>query len=200
MSDGQAQIVLWVGFAIVAPIGIYHRIRSRTSERLNRRLEGWPVLLTLRPAALACLAGIVAFCVDPKLMSWAAVPLPSVMRWAGVPTGGAAAVLIIWTFRNLGRNLTDTVVTREKATLVMSGPYRWVRHPFYVAFALVLLANTLVTANAFIGVTGTVAFLAIVARTSIEERQLIQRFGEEYRGYMARTGRFFPRIGSRGQD
>ena len=42
-----------------------------------------------------------------------------------------ACGLLVWTFRCLGKNLTDTVVTRQEHTLVMQGPYRWVRHPFY---------------------------------------------------------------------
>ena len=33
-----------------------------------------------------------------------------------------------------------------------------------------------------------------IARSPIEEKQLIERFGEEYRAYMRRTGRFFPRL------
>ena len=44
-------------------------------------------------------------------------------------------------------NLTDTVVTRKEHTLVTSGPYRWVRHPFYSAFGLAVLANSVTAAN-----------------------------------------------------
>jgi protein-S-isoprenylcysteine O-methyltransferase Ste14 len=34
-------------------------------------------------------------------------------------------------FHSLGRNLTDTVVTRREAYLVLNGPYRFVRNPMY---------------------------------------------------------------------
>jgi protein-S-isoprenylcysteine O-methyltransferase Ste14 len=111
-----------------------------------------------------------------------------------VVLGVATPALVIWTFRTLGHNLTDTVVTRRDATLVTNGPYRWVRHPFYLAFAIGVIANTLVTANAFLAIFGTAAFLMIVARTSIEERKLIERFGDSYRDYMQHTGRFLPRL------
>ena len=108
----------------------------------------------------------------------------------GVGAGG----LLIWTFRSLGHNLTDTVVTRRDATLVTHGPYRRMRHPFYLAFATAVIANTLVTANGFLAVTGTVAFLVMVGRTSIEEKNLIKRFGRDYVDYKRRTGRFLPQI------
>ena len=59
---------------------------------------------------------------------------------------------------------------------------------------MAVIANTLITANGFLAITGTTAFLAIVARTSIEERKLVDRFGNDYVDFMRRTGRFLPRI------
>jgi protein-S-isoprenylcysteine O-methyltransferase Ste14 len=194
MTDNLARIILLVGFAVFAPVGIYFRVRSRTDERLDRRQEGWLILLSLRPLALAFLAGLLVFLVKPSSMTWASMHLPGWARWVGVILGAAAGLLILWTFRSLGHNLTDTVVTRRNATLIRHGPYHWVRHPFYLAFALAVVANTLVTANAFLALVGTAAFLVIVARTSIEEQKLIERFGPDYQDYMRRTGKFLPRI------
>ena len=194
MTDDLARIILMVGFAVVVPFGFYHRLRARTSERLDRRQEGWLILLTLRPLALAFAAGFFLFLINPRSMAWASFHLPGWARWIGVVLGAPAGGLLIWTFRSLGRNLTDTVVTRRNARLVTHGPYHWVRHPFYLAFAMAVIANSLVTANGFLAITGMAAFLAIVARTSIEERKLIDRFGNEYEQYMQRTGRFLPRF------
>lgn len=103
------------------------------------------------------------------------------------------AILLLWTFRTLGPNLTDTVVTRRKHTLVTSGPYQWVRHPFYVAGGILMFANSLAAANWFILLAGTTAFLLIGMRTRIEEEKLIARFGDRYRVYMSETGRFLPK-------
>ena len=194
MTDDLARTLLLIGFAVVMPIGVYYRLRSATDERLDRRQEGWPILLSLRLFALACMVGLVAFVVEPTSMAWASFRLPNWARWSGVGLGAAAGGLIIWTFRSLGHNLTDTVVTRRDATLVTDGPYRWVRHPFYLAFAVSVIANSLVTANAFLALTGTAAFLVIVVRTTTEERKLVERFGSGYVDYMQRTGRFLPRI------
>ena len=68
------------------------------------------------------------------------------------------------------------------------------RHPFYVALALAVIANKLVADNGYFALTGTAVFLAIVARTRIEERNLVARFGRDYEEYMQHTGRFLPRI------
>ena len=102
--------------------------------------------------------------------------------------------LLVWTFRCLGKNLTDTVVTRQQHTLVIHGPYRWVRHPFYDSAALLAVAVSLIAANWFLFVTGVVLFCLLIIRTRTEEENLVARFGDSYRAYMEQTGRFLPRI------
>ena len=192
------QLILILGLVIVLPIGIYHRLRSQASrEKLDRRQEGLFILLTLRPIGIAHMLGLLTFVVNPARMAWSSVPLPVSLRWAGVGMGVAAAALLVWTFRSLGKNITDTVVTRREHTLVTTGPYRFVRHPFYVASALATTANSLVAANWFLALTGVVAGSLLMIRTSTEEGHLIRRFGEKYTTYMETTGRFLPRFASK---
>jgi protein-S-isoprenylcysteine O-methyltransferase Ste14 len=188
--------VLIVVFLAVLPVGIYHRARSQaTGETLDRRQEGLFMLATLRPTGVAFWLGLIAWMVDPGWMVWSTVSLPVWLRWTGVVVLAIACGLLVWTFRCLGRNLTDTVVTRQEHTLVLHGPYRWIRHPFYDAAALLTLAVSLIAANWFLGVTGLVLFCLLIIRTRTEEVHLVARFGDAYRTYMKRTGRFLPRIG-----
>ena len=196
MQDEQIfRMILVLGFVTVFPVALYHRLKAQASkEKLDRRQEGLFILLTLRPIALVKMLGTVAWLIHPAWMTWSSVDLPSWLRWIGLPLGVIAATLLIVTFRSLGTNITDTVVTRARHTLVTDGPYRWVRHPFYVAFALAMAADSLVTANWFLALTGAVAVALIAIRTQTEEQKLIERFGDEYRHYMERTGRFIPRL------
>ena len=198
MADDQTfRLILAVGMAAFLPVALYHRVRSQANgETLDRRLEGRFILLTLRPCGLMAMGGVVAFVLNPAWMSWASLPLPTAVRWAGVAVGLPTVALGIWTFRSLGRNITDTVVTRREHTLVTSGPFRYVRHPLYVTSALAWTANALTTANWFIALAGVVALALLVIRTATEEVKLVERFGDDYRRYTARTGRFFPRLRS----
>ncbi len=194
--DPTFRAVLIVGFLILFPIMLYHRLRSQaTGERLDRRLEGLFILLTLRPVGIAGMVGLIAYMIDPSRMAWSSVPLPEWLRWIGVGVGVLAGGLLTWTLHSLGKNLTDTVVTRKEHTLVTSGPYHWVRHPFYDSVALCVLANSLAAANWFIFVSGMSVLGLLVIRTRREEEKLAARFGNSYRTYAERTGRFFPRIG-----
>jgi protein-S-isoprenylcysteine O-methyltransferase Ste14 len=196
MSDDQTfRIALLIGMLMLLPIGVYHRVRSQASgESLDRRQEGLFILLTLRPLGLATMAGLIAFIVSPASMAWSSLPLPAWVRWAGVATGVVAGVLLTWTLRSLGKNLTDTVVTRNQHTLVTTGPYAWIRHPFYTGFALAMVANALAAANWFLFLAGGLVFTLLVLRCRTEEENLIARFGDAYRAYAMRTGRFLPRI------
>ena len=196
-DDQNFRLILLAGFLILAPVGIYHRIKSRTGEMLDRRQEGWFILIALRVTGIAGIAGLIAYLMNPAWMSWSAVTLPVWVRWIGVGIGVIDGGLIVWVFRSLGRNLTDTVVTRTEHTLVTTGPYRWVRHPFYTATALAIPASALATANWFFFAAGALVLLLLVIRTRKEEKNLIARFGDDYRKYMRRTGRFIPTWGSR---
>ena len=191
--DQTFALVLRVGWLTLLPIIVFHRVRSQmTGEKLDRRQEGALILLTLRPAGIAHMVGVVTYMVDPSRMAWSSMPIPLWLRWAGVAVGAASGCLLVWTLVNLGKNLTDTVVTRKAHTLVTVGPYRWVRHPFYDAVALAVLANSLVAANWFLLATGALLMTMMVIRTRREEAHLLARFGDAYRSYMNRTGRFFP--------
>jgi protein-S-isoprenylcysteine O-methyltransferase Ste14 len=194
-QDATLRAVLVVGFLVVLIVTLYHRRRSWASkEKLDRRQEGLFILATLRPVGLLVWLGVIAYLVNPAWMVWSAVTLPVALRWTGVGVYAIGVALLTWTLRGLGTNLTDTVVTRRAHTLVTHGPYRWVRHPFYDAMALLILAIALIAANWFVLLAGAALFGLLAVRTQTEEAILLARFGEPYRAYRQRTGRFVPKL------
>src|SRR5262245_22454703 len=120
--------ILLGGLVLVLPVAIYHRARSVTSEKLDRSQEGPVILYSRIVLGIAGMVMLIAYLIEPSWMEWGSMPLPNFVRWAGVGIGVATAFLLTWTFHSLGKNLTDTVVTRKEATLVTHGPYRYVRH------------------------------------------------------------------------
>ena len=196
--DDLFRLIFLVILVSFLPFGLYHRIRSNTTrEKLDRWQEGTFILFGLRLSGLPWFIGCIIWMIDPTLMAWSSVPIPHWLRWCGFILVGFWGILFVWTFQTLGRNLTDTVVTRRDHTLVTTGPYKYVRHPFYLAFLIAIVGGSIVAANWFLLLTGLIPFAFLVARTRIEEEKLIERFGDDYRTYMARTGRFFPRISGR---
>jgi protein-S-isoprenylcysteine O-methyltransferase Ste14 len=183
--------------ALCLPIGLYFRIKSHaTGERLARRDEGVVIMVGLRLCGVLAWLLFGAYLMNPAWVSWCSLALPAWFRWAGAPLGLLVVpLLLFWTFHSLGKNLTDTVVTRRVHTLVTHGPYRWVRHPFYVVVFLWGLALSLLTANWLLALLGAAAVTMLGIRTRVEEAKLADRFGDEYRDYARRTGKFFPMLG-----
>ena len=76
--------------------------------------------------------------------------------------------------------------------LVTSGIYRYVRHPISLA-VLVYDPGIPLFFSSLYGFVITLALIPLVLyRITIEERMLIQRFGDEYRDYMRRTKKITP--------
>ena len=195
-NESTFRAVALANILLVLPIGLYFRIQSqRTGEPLARREEGLVVMIGLRLCGLLAWLILAGYVLNPSRVSWGSVTVPVQLRWAGAFLGMAVVPpLWFWTFRTLGKNLTDTVVTRREHTLVTTGSYRWVRHPFYIVVSLFGFAIFLEIANGAFAILGFVVMAFLVVRTRTEEAKLAERFGDEYRAYAGRTGRFFPRL------
>ena len=140
------------------------------------------------------LAGMLAWLFRPTWMAWSSLSLPLWLRWTGVGLGALTIGLLIWTFRTLGPNLTDTVVTRREHSLVTTGPYRWVRHPIYTAI-LSFMAGVVVIGGSWFGVAAFGLLLGLlIVKASWEEKRLIEVF-PGYPEYRTKTGQFVPRVG-----
>lgn len=117
--------------------------------------------------------------------------------------GAAIMALAVWVFwrshADLGRNWSPSLQLREGHALVCRGVYGPVRHPMYASQWLWGTAQALLLQNWIAGWAGLVSFLPLyLSRVQREEQMMLEQFGEEYRAYMLRTGRIFPRLGGQG--
>ena len=194
-SENPYRIAVVVVMVLTVAVTAYHRLQAASSgEKISRKDEGYLFAAVLRLSGLCLFIATLAYVISPSSVQWATFPLPIWFRWLGIVTGILCSALMYWTLNSLGRNLTDTVVTRAEATLITDGPYRWVRHPFYVTAALLMASVTVLAANWLIGAGSLLVLGLLAVRTPKEERMLIERFGQQYRDYMANTARFFPRF------
>jgi methyltransferase len=94
-----------------------------------------------------------------------------------LPAGGALFVLAkalkSWAIVSLGDAWTFRVIVRPGVPLVALGPYRWLRHPNYVAVAGELAGVALMSGARVAGPIGTLVFGALMLRRiSVEDRAL----------------------------
>lgn len=171
--------------------------RDRLKAHNEHEVKSLVILRTL--FGVPFYLGLAIWLFAPQWMPWANLPLPVWARWAGAVVGGLAVALNVWAHRTLSAQLgvafNPMLRLNSVPALVTDGPYRWVRHPIYLAFFLMMTAVTLLSANWLLGGCGLGLILCVIGlRTSEEERRLIEQFGDQYRNYMQRTGGYWPRL------
>lgn len=121
---------------------------------------------------------------------------PALNEIMAVPISCASIVLIAYT---IGTHRVPLALWHQEddapRSIVTYGAYKYVRHPFYSAF-LLALAGTLVACPHPGTVVCLVYALLMLRHTARKEEYKLanSEFGEQYRSYLARTGRFLPRL------
>jgi protein-S-isoprenylcysteine O-methyltransferase Ste14 len=188
-------ILIFLG---VFAVSVYFRARARRlGGTIPRAREGNRFAAARLVLAAPLYLPLVAYLIYPPWMKWASVPLPLWVRWVGVVVGVAMLPCIYWVMVSIGKNVSETYLTKEGHELVQHGPYRWVRHPLYSVATTTIMALGLVAANVYILVVATLAIIGIASLVvPKEEAELIRKFGSQYQEYQKRTGRFLPRVRS----
>jgi len=93
----------------------------------------------------------------------------------------------------LGRYFTVDVNVEPRQPVIDTGPYRLIRHPSYLGSLLMFIGTGLAFAHPvallFMIVPPVLVFLH---RIRIEERLLLEKLGQPYAAYLARTKRLVP--------
>ncbi len=119
-------------------------------------------------------------------------------RWAaaGIVMYVAAALLFLSALESARRvQLPRTLVADPMPTaLITTGPFAFVRHPFYLAYSLAWMAAPVATHGPVITLFGVAAVATYIVAARREERQLEAHFGDTYRAYRAKAGLLLPSI------
>ena len=193
------RLAFWVLLAGVLVMRIAFALRVRRAgervmpdrQAVEREGKGMFAFRVLMGCLL--LAWLVVYAINPPWLEALSVPLPDWLRWAGFALGLASLGLWTWTQVALGKEWSPQLQLRKEHHLVTTGPYARIRHPLYTAMIGYGTSLALVTANWFFVVFAITAIAGLFARIPKEEQMMIKEFGEEYKAYMQRTRRFFPK-------
>ena len=187
-----AAVILLTGMSI----SIYFRIKADkvTGEKVSRKADGSTMMNIIRFGGLIVWLSPFVYLINPEWMAWSKIGLPEWIRWTGVALGALGTAGIYWLFSSIGSGITPTSATRKEHKLTTNGIYKYIRHPLYTIGSSFILSFGMMADNWFIGMFGILAFVLMAIRTPKEEANLIEKFGDEYREYMKRTGRFLPKL------
>lgn len=186
-------LVYWGGVLVQA-----RRVRRRIgkSPNLNPRgtkerllWAGWMLVIVgwLAQAFLIGRLDVSGF----RILSSLSNPIGLAIGLTVVALGYAGT---LWCYAAMGDMWRIGIDRKNKAALVSSGPYRFVRHPIYL-FQMVMLIGAFWLLPAGFSLALVFAHLiCVLIKAADEEAFLLTTLGEEYRQYLARTGRLFPRV------
>ncbi len=186
-------IVFLVGFVIYFWIRHVFIERTKSEKKAVSRFDGLEkILLIAMIPPIILLPFIYLF---TPVIAFADYRLPALVPWFGTATMVTSLCLFWRSHADLGQNWSVSLELREGHQLVTHGVYRFIRHPMYASIWLWGIAQGMLLQNWFAGWSVLPWFAAVYfLRTPREEQLMCESFGEEYREYMRRTGRLFPRI------
>jgi len=180
----------WVQLRRYGSSGIVLFRSGRPGQHLREALFVVLAVALLAEAALAAVA--------PRRLP-GLVPLApasaAVLRATGTVIVLGATALMLAAQLDLGASWRVGIDQGARPGLVTGGLYRYSRNPIYVAMLAALLGFALllpswISLGLLIG-----AGLGIRRHVRDEEAYLARTYGEEYRRYAARVGRFVPGVG-----
>jgi protein-S-isoprenylcysteine O-methyltransferase Ste14 len=163
---------------------------------MSRHEHGHDLAGEHRLTDIGQIAGLFVFLpvwiVDSFVLHWTTIPASFVPPYIRIPI--AAALLILSSIMAYTSHSIIFKEVRNPASVIDTGSFRFIRHPLYLS-ELILYAG-------FFLMSLSLASLAVIAAiffflnyvASAEERICEATFGEAYREYMARTGKWVPRI------
>jgi protein-S-isoprenylcysteine O-methyltransferase Ste14 len=147
------------------------------------------------PPFYFALAYLVAWLLDRYVVHlWTPMSLATEQR---VEVLGIALILTglslaYWGIATFHRLRTPVYPNRDAKLLVEEGPYRFSRNPMYTGIIIASLGGCAMIQSWWplvtIGIATAVVFFHVIRR---EERHLTEEFGDQYRDYQRRVGRWF---------
>lgn len=184
-----AVLVYGLVHSLLASLGVKALVRRRLgalSDRVYRLAYNIFAAITLLPVL-----ALPALLSDRDIYT---IPFP----WALITLviqGLAALALVagllqtgVWSFLGLRQLVSSS--GEEPSELVVSGLYRWVRHPLYAAGLVFIWLTPRMTYNSLALILGLSIYLVIGAL--FEERKLIQEYGSAYERYRQHTPMLIP--------
>jgi protein-S-isoprenylcysteine O-methyltransferase Ste14 len=150
-------------------------------------------------AFLVLAPGVVAGLVPWLMTRWG--PLPpgdgaGVLRWSGVILVVAGLIVVLEAFARFAwEGLGTPAPVAPTRTLVVSGLYRFVRNPMYVAVAALIFGQAVLFASWAVALYGVAIVASFYVFVRLYEEPTLRRvYGEEYAAYCAETPAWIPRL------
>ncbi len=173
-------------------IAVINRVRAVTENKSTRMYHAEFRYYIMAVCALLAAGVSLLFVLKQSWLQGAQFNAGQTLNWLGNVLITFAISLWVWSKRTLGKNWSSRIAVRQQHTLTASGPYRFIRHPIYTSYLILMFGIAFATGNWLVAFPYVLGALLTITRTGQEELVLRQTLGKEYELYSRRTGRFFP--------
>ena len=191
----------FVLFLMLAAMRIYFMVKVRRSggrimpdEGAIKREGGRGVFVIRVIGFFAVMIFLVMYFLGAKWIDVFMFTLPAWLRWVGFCIGVINVAFWTWTQVTLDTQWSAQLQLTKGHHLITIGPYTRIRHPLYAGMFGWCVALSLLTANWIFVAVCVLFILGLLWRIPKEEQMMIEAFGDEYKKYMQRTGRLFPKL------
>lgn len=170
--------------------------RAEAGPVATRRVAGRQATLVLVLMSLTSAAYYVALLLwfaDPALVGPALASPSTTTYLAGLVLSCAGLALMGWTYL-VFRSWRWRAEIDPGHRLMDNGPFKMVRHPIYLSFALFYVGSVFLLPYWVFLLHAVASFIAYDYRARAEEGVLLEAFGETYSAYRDRTSRFLPGV------
>lgn len=164
-----------------------NKVPQQTEPLVKRLVAYW------LPFGIALLLGPGDWFVD-NLLWQRFVPHTTFVYAVGLGLCIGGTTLAIWSRYLLGRNWSATVQLKQEHELVGSGPYRLVRHPLYTGLLVLFVGSAIMIGDLRGLLAVIIMFTSLWFKLRLEERWLLQHFGDKYSAYQRRTKMLLPAL------
>jgi protein-S-isoprenylcysteine O-methyltransferase Ste14 len=171
--------------------GAYWWLAARGSKPNVRREPLGSRLLHMLPLVLAVALlwpdNFPVALLNARLLRWT----PWVF-WSGALVTLAGLLFTVWARVHIARNWSGTVTIKQDHQLIESGPYALVRHPIYTGLLVAFIGSALARGEWRGLVAVVIVWLALWRKLGLEERWMLEIFGQRYEDYRRRVPALVP--------
>src|ERR1700722_13834250 len=110
----------------------------------------------------------------------------------GVVLVAAGLFFACWARHVLGRNWSGVVTLKDDHELIRTGPYRFVRHPIYTGLLLAFVGCAVARDEWRVVLAVVIAYVSLWRKSLLEERWMIDTFGDAYRRFRSEVPALIP--------
>jgi protein-S-isoprenylcysteine O-methyltransferase Ste14 len=177
---------MFLTFMVIMTIHRFWQTLFRNGRVKGQVIRGWTFHILSVVHIIVGITTVVEF-------FWLQRTLNYYVTLTGLTLFTVAFFVRSWSIKTLGRYYSHHIEIRDDQPLIREGPYKYIRHPYYLSVILEVLSFPLIPNSYYAFLVALICYVPLVfVRLFLEESVLLKKFGDEYIHYMKRVPCIIP--------